>query len=88
MKSSYIIFIIPKAQKDLNSLEKKDFPKIQKIIETLAENPRPYGSLKLSGEEGYRIRVGTLRILYRIDDNAKKIFIYRVQHRKNVYKNL
>ncbi len=88
MKSVHTIFLVPKAQKDLDDLEKKEFIKIEKIIETLTHNPRPYGSLKLSGDEGYRIRVGNYRIVYRIDDAAKKVFIYRIRHRKEVYRNI
>ena len=88
MKSSYTIFLIPKAQKDLDDLGKKEFTKIHKIIETLTQNPRSYGSLKLSGDEGYLIRVGNYRILYRIEDAAKKVFVYRIRHRKDVYKNI
>jgi mRNA interferase RelE/StbE len=86
MKSSYTIFIIPKAGKDLDSLEKREFSRIQTIIQKISYDPRPHGSLKLTGDEGYRIRVGTFRIIYRIDDKAKKVFIYRVQHRKDVYR--
>lgn len=44
------------------------------------------GCQKLVGEDGYRIRVGDYRILYRIDDSAKAIYTYRVKHRKEVYR--
>ena len=40
------------------------FERIQKSIAALAPNPRPPGAKKLSGESGYRVRVGDYRVLY------------------------
>ncbi|MBA2252738.1 MAG: type II toxin-antitoxin system RelE/ParE family toxin [Nitrospirales bacterium] len=54
-------------------------------ISSLAINPRPQGSVKLSDEEnGYRIRVRDLRILCRVDDHGKEVIVYRVKHRREV----
>jgi len=44
-------------------------------ILTLSENLHPSGSLKLTDEDGCRLKSGHYRILYHIDDQAKKIFI-------------
>ena len=82
----YKICIISKAKKDLDNFQDKIFTKIKKIILSLADNPRPYGAIKLTNEEGYRIRVGDYRILYRIVDQEKEIYIYRVKHRKDAYR--
>ena len=80
------INIIPSARKDLDGLDKKVFTQIKNRIISLASNPRPSGSLKLTAEEGYRIRSGNHRILYRIDDKDKMIYIYRIKHRKESYR--
>ena len=53
---------------------------------TLASEARPPGSVKLTGDGGYRLRAGDFRILYRIDDEAGKVFIYRVKHRREAYR--
>lgn len=82
----YQIKILPQAQKDLDQLNKKEFQAITKKIRLLSDNPRVHGSLKLTHEEGYRLRIGDYRVLYRIDDTQKEIFIYRVKHRKEVYR--
>lgn len=79
------IFLLPAAQKDLDGLESKIFKQVMEKIRSLAEDPRPWGCLKLTAEEGHRIRSGDYRILYRIDDAAKRVFIYRVKHRKDAY---
>jgi mRNA interferase RelE/StbE len=82
----YNLRILPAAQKDLKRLQGKIFDKIKSEILSLANNPRPYGALKLTNEDGYRIRVGDYRVLYRIDEKIKEIFIYRVKHRKESYR--
>lgn len=79
------IFLLPSAQKELDRLEARDFARILKRIRALSEDARPPGSLKLTEGAGYRLRAGDYRILYRIDDAAKRLYIYRIKHRKDVY---
>lgn len=82
----YQLKIISAAQRDCGHLDPQIFKQVQKKIEELSQNPRPFGCIKLSGEEGYRLRSGDWRILYRIDDKEKIVFIYRVKHRKEAYR--
>ena len=82
----YHLKIIPKAEKDLDGLGAYDFNSVKKKILLLGENPRSFGCQKLAADEGYRIRAGDFRILYRIDDHAKEVIIYRVKHRREVYR--
>lgn len=81
----YDIFVLPPAQKDLDKLEASAFERVLEKFRGLALDARPAGCLKLIAEEGYRIRVGDYRILYRIDDPSKRIYIYRIKHRKDAY---
>lgn len=82
----YCVKVIPKAEKDLDSISDHDFDAIKKKILTLSENPRPFGSKKLTADEGYRLRSGDFRVIYRINDAAKEVIIYRVKHRKEAYR--
>lgn len=82
----YKLKIIAQAQKDLDNLHGRAFEKIKKEILSLSSNPRPFGVIKLTQEEGYRIRIGDYRILYRINDSLKEIIIYRIKHRKEAYR--
>ena len=82
----YKIFILPQAQKDLDNLQTKIFNQMKNKISLLSNNPRPSGCLKLTAEEGYRVKTGDYRIVYRIDDRQKIIYIYRIKHRKEAYK--
>ena len=82
----YSLYILPSAEKDCDRLPKQVYQRCFKAMAKLSHAPRPNGSQKLVGEEGYRIRVGDYRILYRADDSKKCIYIYRVKHRKEVYR--
>jgi len=54
---------------------------------SLKSDTRPHGCIKLLDKEsGHRIRVGDYRYCYRIDDTSREVFIYRVKHRKDVYR--
>jgi len=83
---NYSIFILPSAERDCKGLSKGIYSRCYKAMLGLAVNPRPHGSQKLVGEDGYRLRVGDYRILFRVDDSVKKVFIYRIKHHKEVYR--
>ena len=65
----YRILFKQSVAKDLRTIPKKDVRRILQRIEALANEPRPVGVEKLSGDEKCRIRQGNYRILYRIDDD-------------------
>jgi len=56
------------------------------VIDGLATNPRPRGTIKLKGHERlYRHRIGVYRMVYEIDDASKRVRVLRVRHRREVY---
>lgn len=74
------------AQKDLDKLPDGITLRISKKIYPLATNPFPSGYQKLAGGKGYRIRIGDYRVIYQIDTNGKIIIIFKVAHRREVYR--
>ncbi len=60
---------------------------ILNAISELENNPRPQGFKKLKGRDGYRIRIGNYRIIYKIFENELVIDVITLGHRKDVYKN-
>lgn len=75
-------------EKEIRQLPKLYIRRILKTIESLADDPRPYGSEKLAGEEIWRIRVGPYRILYTIDDALRVVRTYCISHRRDVYRDI
>ena len=64
----------------------KDLKKILDRIETLAQNPRPPGCEKLTGQQRYRFRQGRYRILYSVQDDELTIWVVTVGQRKDIYR--
>ena len=85
--ADFTVEISPAAQRDLGVLPKHVAKKIADKISALQKNPRPPQAIKLTDEGGvHRIRHSDYRILYTIEDAARRIEITRVRHRKDVYK--
>ncbi|MBI4403768.1 MAG: type II toxin-antitoxin system RelE/ParE family toxin [Deltaproteobacteria bacterium] len=84
--AKYNILIKRSAQKELETLPKIYLVPITKLIASLANNPRPNGSEKLSGDEKYRIRKGPYRIIYSIHENELVIWVVKIAHRKQAYR--
>jgi mRNA interferase RelE/StbE len=84
--AKYTLEIKPSAGKELDALDDALFARIDRKILLLAENPRPPGCKKLRGyKDHWRIRVGDWRVLYVIDDAAKRVSVTRLAHRREVY---
>jgi mRNA interferase RelE/StbE len=83
---NYQIVVEKGLGRDVRDVSHVDRSRIDKAIQALAVNPRPAGCTKLTAREGYRIRVGNYRVLYTIDDPGKVVVIYRIKHRKEVYR--
>ena len=82
----FTIELTSTARKSLKKLSQKDQVLIYTVIETLKTNPTPPKSLKLHGRDGYRIRIGDLRLLYTIQRGKLLILIIDVGHRREVYR--
>jgi mRNA interferase RelE/StbE len=84
--ASYSLFLKPSAVKELEGLPFAQRRRVVTRIRGLASEPRPHGSEKLSGEEKYRLRQGTYRVLYAIDDEAGEVVVVKIAHRRDVYR--
>jgi len=85
----YHVELRPPAQSALDRLPLEVQGRIITKAMTLAENPRPQGVKKLQGQIGlYRVRVGSFRIVYRIDDPRRVVTITIIADRKDSYRGL
>ena len=47
----------------------------------------PHDLAKLKGRKGYyRIRIGDLRVIFRVFEKEKEIYIEKIDHRGKIYK--
>jgi mRNA interferase RelE/StbE len=84
---AYRIELKRSAAKEIRAIgRKEDRARVVARIAALAEDPRPPGCTKLSGQEAYRVRQGDYRIVYTVADEALVVEVVRVGHRRDVYR--
>lgn len=83
---SYEVYLLRRAQKSLSKIRARDYERLQEAILDLGEEPKPRGGRKLSGREGWRIRVGDYRVIYEIDETEREVTVLDVGHRRDIYR--
>ena len=83
---SYEIKIKRKAQKSLSKIPEPFQSKIIESIRRLSEDPFPMQSKKLTGRDGWRIRIGNYRAIYEVLNNELIILVLNIAHRKDIYR--
>lgn len=83
----YEVVFTRKAAKQVKNLEPAHRRKLKEIVLALSQNPFSYPYRKIRGEEHtYRIRVGSFRILYEVDDENMRVVIFKVERRERAYR--
>jgi mRNA interferase RelE/StbE len=82
----YSLVFRPSVSRDLKGVPPQDLKRILARIEALREDPRPAGSVKLSGLEYYRVRQGDYRIVYEIVDDQLIVIVVKIGHRREIYR--
>ncbi len=67
--------------------------KVRELLGTLELNPWPaklYDLKKLEGVnfEGYRVRLGKLRVIYAVLEYERRVFVLEIEHRKKAYRKV
>lgn len=82
----YTVKILRRAQQELRKIKGSNYERIKTAIYELSDNPRPAGCKKLTGREGWRIRVGNYRIIYEIEDVELIVLVVHMGHRREIYR--
>ncbi len=85
--AKYKITFKKSVAKDLRGIPSADVKRILQTIDSLAENPRAEGCVKLSAQERYRVRQGVYRIVYEIREESLIVQVVKVAHRSSVNKD-
>lgn len=88
---SYRIEFVKSAKKEFERLPQKMKDKVVEALHFLSENP--FSELlkikKLKGAEDlFRIRIGSYRLVYHIQEGKLMVIVIKIGHRKDVYRNL
>ena len=86
--AAYSLRIKTSAGRDLEAIgSRRDQGRIVSRIKMLANDPRPKGCEKLAGAvNAWRVRQGDYRILFTVDDEARVVDVFKIGHRREVYR--
>jgi len=74
------------AERELAGVPHPDLKRIVRKIASLAAEPYPHDSIKLTGVPGHRIRQGDWRVVYDVDDEKAVVTVRKIAHRRDVYR--
>jgi mRNA interferase RelE/StbE len=83
---SFRVEVRHSAEKELGRISAQARQRIAVALLGLTEQPLPPGVIKLKSSDGYRIRIGDYRVLYRIDTAKAEVSVFAIGHRKEVYR--
>ena len=84
---AYRILFTTQASRQFDKLPKAVQEALGVKIHALADNPRPQGSVKISGTKlDYRIRAGDYRLLYSVQDDERIVLVVAAGHRREIYR--
>lgn len=87
MTGSYSVVVKRSAERELQAVPKRDLGRVVVRIRGLADDPRPPGSERLSGQDRYRLRQGDYRVVYAVDDEQRIVEVVKIGHRREVYRD-
>lgn len=74
-------------EKDLRRIPAATRRRCLERISQLRSDPRPSGARQLVGSlRTYRLRVGTYRVVYQVDDSERSVTVEYVRHRRDAYR--
>jgi mRNA interferase RelE/StbE len=79
--------ITAEAGEDLDSLPIGMRARVQHVMERLARWPRVSGAKPLRGtlKGAFRVRTGDWRVLFRVDEQPRRVTVFRIANRRDVY---
>lgn len=88
---TYDVRLARRAEGGLRRLRRRDpaaYRRVAAAIRTLASEPRPQGSKRLSGVQphAWRLRIGEYRVVYEIDGDRLIVLVVNVAPRGEVYR--
>ena len=82
---TYEVVATSAAARDIRRLSPEHKERLGRTMLALGEDPRGQGQ-KLAVKDAYRVRVGDYRIVYRVNDGAKRVLVVRIRHHREVYR--
>jgi len=85
----YTVIVERQVEKALRRLPKQVLARVDRLLLSLADEPRPVGCKKLRGYDNlYRLRAGDWRLIYAIEDDELVVLVIEIAPRGEAYRDL
>ena len=85
----YTVILERQAEKALRRLPRDVLSRLDRLLLSLTNDPRPIGCKKLKGYESlWRLRVGDWRMVYAIEDDRLVVLVIEIAPRGQAYRDL
>jgi mRNA interferase RelE/StbE len=86
--TEYLVVFMPQASDDLRRLDKPTAQRILHKLKWLSQNFKDLTPEKLTGElRGfYKLRVGSYRVIYTVNQEEHQLAIHLIGHRRDIYR--
>jgi mRNA interferase RelE/StbE len=83
----YELRITQEAQANFQALPLPMQVRVQKVFGRLVRWPDISGAKPLKGtlKGAYRVRTGDWRVLFKVDEQSRRVTVFRIAHRRDVY---
>lgn len=80
--------VLPSARRELSALRAPIQNRVRAAIRSLSDDPTPADSIAMRGKGVglHRLRVGSYRVVYRLQAERVSVLVIRVGHRAEVYR--
>ena len=86
---AYRLEYAPAFARDFTRLPRAELRRVDQVIQSLREEPRPPGTHAIRGFPScYRLRIGQYRLVYEVRDRTLVILLLAVGHRSEIYEHL
>lgn len=84
----YTVIVERQVEKALRRLPKDILTRADRLLLSLADEPRPAGSKKLKGYGNlYRLRIGDWRLIYAVEDDLLVVLVIEIAPRGEAYRD-
>jgi len=86
--TEYRIVFMPQANDDLRRLDRPVAQRVLHKLKWLSQNFSEVTPRRLAGElkAFYKLRVGSYRVIYTVDEERHELVIHLIGHRRDIYK--
>jgi mRNA interferase RelE/StbE len=86
--TEYPIVFMPQATSDLRRIDKSTAQRILRKLKWLSQNFNDLTLEKLTGELGgfYKLRVGSYRVIYTVNQEEHLLVVHLIGHRRDIYR--